>query len=89
MSHQAYIHINEKLAEELEIENQEIIEVSSINGVSRQFMAMISDTVAYDELYAPIHYIETNALTPSLYDPYSKEPSFKSTPVQIKKVKGA
>ena len=89
VSHQAYIHINEKLAEELEIENQEIIEVSSINGVSRQFMAMISDTVAYDELYAPIHYIETNALTPSLYDPYSKEPSFKSTPVQIKKVKGA
>ena len=52
-------------------------------------MAMISDTVAYDELFAPIHYIETNALTPSLYDSYSKEPSYKSTPVQIKKVKGA
>ncbi|MTL73829.1 nitrate reductase, partial [Turicibacter sanguinis] len=89
VSHQAYIHINEKLAKELGIENQEIIEVSSINGVSKQFMAMISDTVAYDELFAPIHYIETNALTPSLYDSYSKEPSYKSTPVQIKKVKGA
>ena len=37
------------------------------------------------ELYAPIHYIECNKLTPSLYDSYSKEPSYKATPVRFEK----
>lgn len=89
VSHVAYVHINEELAKDLGIKHQEMIEITSINGVTRRFMAMVSDTVAYNELFAPIHYIETNALTPSVYDPYSKEPSYKSTPVQINKVKGA
>ena len=60
-----------------------MIEITSINGVTRRFMAMVSDTVAYNELFAPIHYIETNALTPSVYDPYSKEPSYKTVAVNI------
>ena len=89
VSHVAYVHINEELAKDLGIKHQEMIEITSINGVTRRFMAMVSDTVAYNELFAPIHYIEINALTPSVYDPYSKEPSYKSTPVQINKVKGA
>ena len=42
------------------------------------------DMLRKDHLYAPIHYIETNALTPSVYDPYSKEPSFKTVAVNIK-----
>ena len=71
VSHVAYVHINEELAKDLGIKHQEMIEITSINGVTRRFMAMVSDTVAYNELFAPIHYIETNALTPSVYDPYS------------------
>ena len=44
---------------------------------------MYSDTVKKDHLYAPMHYIETNSLTPSVYDPYSKEPSYKTVAVNI------
>ena len=32
------------------------------------------------------HYIETNNLTLSIYDPYSKEPSYKYAPVSIEKI---
>ena len=46
---------------------------------------MYSENVKKDHLYAPIHYIETNSLTPSVYDPYSKEPSFKTVAVNISK----
>jgi assimilatory nitrate reductase catalytic subunit len=46
----------------------------------------VTDDVKYDELYAPIHYLECNNLTPSLYDSYSKEPSYKTTPINIYKI---
>ncbi len=85
VSEGAYVYLNEKLADDLGINNQEIIEISSINGESSLFQAILSNTVAYNEIYAPIHYVETNTLTPSLYDSYSKEPSYKTTPVQIVK----
>ena len=82
----APIFINETLAAELGIEEASMIEVSSINGNCVRFEAHLSQGLNITELYAPIHFVETNVLTPSLYDPYSKEPSFKTTPVQIKKI---
>ena len=82
----AYIYMNTKLAEEKNIKENDYIRVSSINGQSSDFMVKITDNVRYDELYAPIHYIECNNLTPSLYDPYSKEPSYKTTPINVKKL---
>ncbi len=83
----AYIYINTKLAKEIDIKENEMIKVSSINGNSSDFMVKITDTVRYDELYAPLHYLECNNLTPSLYDSYSKEPSYKTTPINISKIK--
>ena len=44
---------------------------------------MLTEDVKYNELFAPIHYIECNKLTPSVYDTYSKEPSYKSAVVNI------
>jgi len=86
----AYVYLSEKLAKELEINHLDLVEISSINGASSTFEARISNHVSDEEIYAPIHYIETNALTPSIYDAYSKEPSYKTTPVNIVKVnKGA
>lgn len=82
-SKKSYVYINPELAKELDIAENERIILKSINGVSSEFDAKISDTVKKDQLYAPIHYVETNALTPSIYDPYSKEPSYKTTPVNI------
>ena len=82
----AYIYLNTKLAEEMGIKENDMIKVSSINGQSSEFMAKLTEDVRYDELYAPMHYIECNNLTPSLYDPYSKEPSYKTTPVNISRL---
>ena len=41
VSHVAYVHINEELAKDLGIKHQEMIEITSINGVTRRFMAMV------------------------------------------------
>lgn len=82
----AYIYINSKLAEEKGIKENDMIRVHSINGESADFMVKITDNQRYEELYAPMHYIECNKLTPSIYDPYSKEPSYKTTPINIEKL---
>jgi assimilatory nitrate reductase catalytic subunit len=82
----AYIFMNTKLAEEKNIKENDMIRVNSINGESADFMVKITDNQRYEELYAPIHYLECNKLTPSIYDPYSKEPSYKTTPINIEKL---
>lgn len=82
----AYIFMNTKLAEEKDIKENDMIRVNSINGESADFMVKITDDQRYEELYAPMHYLECNKLTPSIYDPYSKEPSYKTTPINIEKL---
>ncbi|WP_294155306.1 molybdopterin oxidoreductase family protein [uncultured Clostridium sp.] len=82
----AYIYINTKLAEEKGIKENNMIRVHSINGEYADFLAKLTDNQRYEELYAPMHYLECNKLTPSLYDPYSKEPSYKTTPINIEKL---
>lgn len=81
----AYLYMNPELAKEYGIREMDKIRVYSVNGQNAVFVVKITDHVQHDELYAPIHYIECNKLTPSLYDPYSKEPSYKATPVRFEK----
>lgn len=78
--------MNTKMAEENQIKELDQIRVYSVNGQNAVFMVKITDNVRYEELFAPIHYIECNKMTPSLYDSYSKEPSYKATPVRFEKV---
>ena len=82
-SKESYVFMNPELAKELNIVENERIKIASQNGVTSEFNVKISDQVKKEHLYAPIHYVETNALTPSVYDPYSKEPSFKTVAVNI------
>lgn len=82
----AYIYMNTKLAEEKGIKENDMIRVHSINGENSDFLVKITDNQRYEELYAPMHYLECNKLTPSIYDPYSKEPSYKTTPINIEKL---
>ena len=81
----AYALVNTKLCAELGVENGDSITVDSINGQSADFVVRITDNVRYDEIYVPIHYIDCNKLTPAIYDKYSKEPSYKTTPINIRK----
>lgn len=82
----AYIYMNCELAEQNNIKEMDKIKVYSINGQNADFYVKLTDKVSKGELYAPIHYIECNKLTPSVYDSYSKEPSYKATPVKFEKI---
>ena len=83
VSKEAYIYINPDLAKEKGIQENDTVVVRSSNGQSAEFIAMLSSDVRREELYAPIHYIECNKLTSSVYDTYSKEPSYKAAVVNI------
>ena len=85
---EAYLFMNPETAAAYGLEENDRILVHSVNGEKAGFQVRISDQVREKELYAPIHYIECNKLTPSVYDPYSKEPSYKATPVWFEKMEG-
>ncbi len=82
----AYVYMNTKRAKENDIKEMDTIRVYSVNGQDAVFHVKVTDNVQYEELFAPIHYIECNKLTPSLYDSYSKEPSYKATPIRFEKM---
>lgn len=85
ISKRAYIYMNTETAREHGIQWGETIRVYSINGQDAPFIVLVTDDVQKRELYAPIHYLACNKLTPSVYDTYSKEPSYKATPVYFEK----
>ncbi|MDB1941578.1 molybdopterin oxidoreductase family protein [Clostridium tertium] len=82
---ESYVLMNPELARELNINENERVNITSQNGNTNEFNVVYSENVKKDHIYAPMHYIETNSLTPSVYDPYSKEPSFKTVAVNILK----
>lgn len=82
----AFVNINVDLAKELGIKENEKILITSMNGQKVKFTAKLSENVKKHHLFAPLNYIETNALTPSIFDTYSKEPSYKYMPVRIDKL---
>lgn len=86
ISDKPYIYISKTLGKNLNINNLDKVLVQSINGKSSEFYVFLTDDVPEKVFYAPMHYIETNNLTLSIYDPYSKEPSYKYAPVNIKKL---
>ena len=83
----AYLYMNTRLAEENGIHEMEEIRVFAPNRQNAVFAVKITDNVQYGELYAPIHYIECNKLTPSIYDKYSREPDYKGGTCRFEKVK--
>ena len=85
---EAYLYMNPDTAAAGHIEENNWVRVHSANGQQADLRVRISEQVRPGELYAPIHYIECNRLTPSIYDPYSKEPSYKVTPVWFEKIEG-
>ena len=82
----AYLYMNTKLAAEKGIRDMDEVRVYSSNGQNAVFSIKVTDNVQYGELYAPIHYIECNKLTPSSYDKYSREPNYKGGTCRIEKI---
>lgn len=81
----AYLYMNTEVAQENGIRENDKIRVFSVNGQNAVFSVKLTDNVRRQELYAPIHYVECNKLTPSSYDPYSKEPNYKAATVRFEK----
>jgi assimilatory nitrate reductase catalytic subunit len=48
---------------------------------------VITPTVAAGQVFVPMHYAETNRLTNPSFDPYSRQPSYKSGAVEVRRVR--
>jgi assimilatory nitrate reductase catalytic subunit len=81
---QAYVEINPADARALKIEPQEWVVVESRRGEMRA-RAHPTYVVQPGQLFIPMHYAECNQLTMAVFDPYSRQPSYKHCAVRIRK----
>jgi assimilatory nitrate reductase catalytic subunit len=81
---QIYVEINPDDAKRLGIETGELVEVSSRRG-QLEAVAFVTGTVAPGQVFIPMHYVATNELTFPAFDPWSRQPAYKSAAVQIVK----
>lgn len=81
-----YFEMNPADAEELGIEEGETVLLISRRGECR-LKAVRNDSLRRKDIFVPMHYKECNYLTYPAFDPYSREPSYKSGAVKIKKLK--
>jgi assimilatory nitrate reductase catalytic subunit len=61
-------------------------EVASARG-SMRARAVVTPTVAAGQVFVPMHYVETNRLTNPSFDPYSRQPSYKSGAVEVRRAR--
>jgi anaerobic selenocysteine-containing dehydrogenase len=79
-----FVEINPADAKALGIRQNEWVTVESQRGRMRA-MAFMTHAVAAGQLFIPMHYEETNRLTDAVFDPYSKQPSYKACAVRIRR----
>ncbi len=71
-----YVEINPQDAQALKIGQGQWVYVSTLRGkVIAQ--AILIPTVKPGQIFMPMHYEETNKLTLAVFDPYSRQPSYK------------
>ncbi|MEG0134716.1 MAG: molybdopterin oxidoreductase family protein [Cetobacterium sp.] len=83
--HEDYVLISFEDAKKLELKNEDEVILTSKNG-SCNIKVTINDVMTPGQVFVSMHYNVANKLTDALYDPYSKEPSYKYATVSIKKV---
>jgi anaerobic selenocysteine-containing dehydrogenase len=71
-----YVEINPRDAVTLNIKQGQWVYVSTLRGEARA-QAIIIPTVKPGQIFMPMHYVETNQLTLAMFDPYSRQPSYK------------
>ncbi|MCA9054375.1 MAG: nitrate reductase, partial [Planctomycetaceae bacterium] len=78
----AFVEINPQDAATLGIGSNEDVVIESQRG-RMTATALLTRSVCPGQLFVPMHYEETNRLTDSVFDPYSKQPSYKACAVRI------
>lgn len=77
-----FIEVNPSDARSLGISPNQWVTVESQRGQIRA-MAFVTPVVAAGIVFIPLHYEVTNQLTDPVFDPYSKQPSYKNCAVNI------
>ena len=79
-----YVEINPEDALQLKINQGQWVYVSTLRGkISAQ--AILIPTVKPGQIFMPMHYEETNRLTLAVFDPYSRQPSYKICAADVSK----
>lgn len=78
-----FVEMNPQDARELGVSQNEWVRVESQRGFMRA-MAFITPCVSVGQLFIPMHYEETNRLTDAVFDPYSRQPSYKACAVRVR-----
>lgn len=78
-----YVEINPTDARRFGIRPQQQIFIES-RRASITATAFLTPSVSPGQVFVPMHYHEVNRLTDAVFDPYSKQPSYKACAVRIR-----
>ena len=80
-----YVEINPTDARRLEIAAEDLVAIESRRG-RVDAKAFITPCVQAGQLFLPMHYDGVNRLTDPVFDPHSRQPSYKACAVGVRKV---
>ena len=80
-----YVEIAPADADLLGLTSDEWVVVRSARG-EMDARVYVTPTVAPGQVFVPMHYPATNRLTRASFDPYSRQPSYKSAAVAVVRV---
>lgn len=78
-----YVEINPADARKVGVQPQQAILVES-RRASIKATAFLTQSVPPGQIFLPMHYAEVNRLTDAVFDPYSKQPSYKACAVRLR-----
>ncbi|WP_010588385.1 molybdopterin oxidoreductase family protein [Schlesneria paludicola] len=78
-----YVEINPADARRLGVQPQQTVLVES-RRASIRATAFLTQSVPPGQIFLPMHYAEVNRLTDAVFDPYSKQPSYKACAVRLR-----
>ena len=79
-----YVELAPEDAGTRRVNDGDIVVVVSRRG-SMKAIARVTPTVRAGQVFVPMHYAQTNQLTHASFDPYSRQPSYKSAAVEVRR----
>lgn len=80
-----YVEINPADAARLGIAADGMVRIESRRG-ALEATAFVTETVRPGQIFVPMHYAAVNQLTHPVFDPHSRQPSYKATAVAVRAV---
>lgn len=81
---EVYVEINPADARRLGLRARQWAQIRSRRGAIKA-RVVLSSTVQPGQVFMPMHYAETNELTATMVDPYSRQPSYKACAVDLRR----